>query len=42
VADTYLLKSDLYSVLELVDSTYEKAYAPQGMTGVGGYRTLTF
>ena len=42
VVESYLLMNNLYSVLELASSDYERLPTPPGMTGMGGYRTLTF
>ena len=42
VVETYLLKNNIYSVLEIESSVYERLPTPSGMTGMGGYRTLKF
>ena len=42
VSETYLVANDLYSVLNLTGSDYQRLNTPPGMTGMGGYRTLTF
>jgi predicted secreted protein len=42
VSETYLAANDLYSVLSLIGSDYLRVKTPPGMTGMGGYRTLTF
>ena len=42
VSETYLAANDLFSVLSLIGSDYLRVNTPPGMTGMGGYRTLTF